>query len=307
MNIAFLRAAALCSALWLSGTWNPVVAAAGVEPAGEGRLNLSLRRLVQAPGATNQWQVAEQQVTWEAARTAVVVCDMWDQHWCRGATARVAEMAPRMNQAIAALRDQGVLIIHCPSETMRFYKNHPGRKLTQGAPKVDVEAQRRAWAGRARQEDPPHPIDSSDGGCDCQPQCQIPPMPPFPWQRQIGTLEIKEGDAITDGVEAYYLMRQRGITNVIVMGVHENMCVLNRSFAIKQMVRLGQNVALMRDLTDTMYNSRRRPQVDHFTGNDLMTWHIEKYWCPTLTSDQLLGGQPFRFAADSKPLRVFRN
>jgi hypothetical protein len=144
MNIAFLRAAALCSALWLSGTWNPVVAAAGVKPAGEDRLNLSLRRLVQAPDATNPWPVAEQQATWEVARTAVVVCDMWDRHWCRGATARVAEMAPRMNQALAALRNRGVLIIHCPSETMGFYTDHPGRKLAQGAPKVDVEAQRGA-------------------------------------------------------------------------------------------------------------------------------------------------------------------
>ena len=30
-------------------------------------------------------------------------------------------------------------------------------------------------------------------------------------------------DAITDNAEAFYLMRQRGIENVIVMGVHTNM------------------------------------------------------------------------------------
>jgi len=49
-----------------------------------------------------------------------------------------------------------------------------------------------------------------------------------------------------------------------------------------------------------MYNSRQRPFVDHFTGNDLVTWHIEKYWCPTITSDQIVGGKPFRFAADTQ-------
>jgi hypothetical protein len=63
----------------------------------------------------------------------------------------------------------------------------------------------------------------------------------------------------------------------------------------------------VRDLTDSMYNSRRKPFVDHFTGNDLVRWHIEKYWCPTISSDQILGGQPFRFAADTKPPRVFQN
>ncbi len=90
------------------------------------------------------------------------------------------------------------------------------------------------------------------------------------------------------------------------MGVHQNMCVLGRPFSIRQLVSQGLNVALVRDMTDSMYNSRRKPFVDHFTGNDLVTWHIEKYWCPTITSDQVLGGQPFRFGADTKPARVFQ-
>lgn len=102
-------------------------------------------------------------------------------------------------------------------------------------------------------------------------------------------------------------MRQRGITNVIYMGVHQNICILKRPFGVRQMVTQGQNVVLIRDLTDSMYNSRRKPFVDHFTGNDQITWHIEKYWCPTMTSDQIIGGQPFRFATDAKPPRVFRN
>jgi hypothetical protein len=83
------------------------------------------------------------------------------------------------------------------------------------------------------------------------------------------------------------------------------MCVLGRPFSIRQMVYQGQNVVLMRDLTDSMYNSRSKPRVDHFTGNDLVTWHIEKYWCPTITSDQIIGGGTFRFAADAKPPRRF--
>ena len=118
---------------------------------------------------------------------------------------------------------------------------------------------------------------------------------------------MKEGDAVTDNAEAYELMHQRGITNVMVMGVHENMCVLGRPFAIRQLVKLGQNVVLMRDLTDTMYNSRKRPCVDHFTGTDLVCWHIEKYWCPTITSDQILGGRPFHFAADHRQPLTFHN
>jgi nicotinamidase-related amidase len=213
-------------------------------------------------------------------------------------------MAPRMNDLIRELRQRGVLIVHCPSDTMKFYADHPGRKLAQAAPKVDIEAQKRAHSSRAPKAEPPLPIDDSDGGCDDQPQCK---HPPYPWTRQTDTIEIKDGDAVTDNVEAYCLMRQRGITNVIVMGVHENMCILGRPFSIREMVKLGQNVVLVRDMTDTMYNPRRRPFVDHFTANDLVAWHIEKYWCPTITSDQVLGGQPFRFKADGKAPRAFHN
>jgi nicotinamidase-related amidase len=226
---------------------------------------------------------------------------MWDKHWCKGASARVAEMAPRMNEVIAQLRKKGVLIIHCPSETMKFYADTPGRKIAQAAPPSAVKVPMKGWCSLDSVKEPALPIDDSDGGCDDSPQCEQG----SPWRREIATLEIAPGDAITDSSEAYNLMRQRGITNVLIMGVHENMCVLGRPFSIRQMVYEGQNVVLVRDLTDTMYNSHRSPMVDHFTGNDLMAWHIEKYWCPTITSDQIVGGRPFRFAADTKPPRVF--
>ena len=59
------------------------------------------------------------------------------------------------------------------------------------------------------------------------------------------------------------------------------MCVLGRPFGLRNLAKAGKNVVLMRDLTDTMYNSRQPPQVNHFTGTDLIVEHIEKYVCPT--------------------------
>src|SRR5439155_10075539 len=130
------------------------------------------------------------------------------------------------------------------------------------------------------------PIDDSDNGCVEGP----PPKDARVWTHEIDTLQIKDGDAITDSAEGFYLMKQRGIENVIVMGVHTNMCVLGRPFSIRQMVYQGQNVVLMRDMTDTMYNSRMAPFVNHCTGTDLVVEHIEKNWCPTITSVDFLGG-----------------
>ena len=224
---------------------------------------------------------------------------MWDRHHCPDATERVGEMAPRMNEVVRAARARGIQIIHCPSDTMEFYKDHPGRKLAQSAPKVDSPVPLQNWCSLNTAREAGLPIDDSDGGCDGCPEC-----PGYrAWSREHPALEIAEGDAITDSAEAYYLMRQRGITNVIVMGVHINMCVLGRPFSIRQMVAQGQNVVLMRDMTDSMYNHRKAPFVSHFRGTEMVVEHIERYWCPSITSVDFLGGQPFRFR-DDIPKRV---
>jgi type 1 glutamine amidotransferase len=100
------------------------------------------------------------------------------------------------------------------------------------------------------------------------------------------------------------LLEERGIANVILVGVHTNMCVLGRPFGLRQLAKNGKTVVLMRDMTDTMYNPARWPHVSHFRGTDLIVEHIEKFVCPTVTSDQILGGKTFRFKDDVRPLAV---
>jgi putative heme-binding domain-containing protein len=263
-------------------------------------LELHTRARQETAQGSGHWLVTEKTVQWDPHKTAIIICDMWNQHWCRGATARVAEMAPRMNQVISEARRCGIFIIHCPSETMKFYEGTPARKLAQAAPMVTPRVPF-GNCGLDRTHESELPIDDSDGGCDDVSQCPGG----SPWTHEIDTLEIKDGDAVTDSVEAYYLLRQRGIENVIIMGVHGNMCVLGRPFSIRQMVREGKNVLLMRDMVDTMYNSRKAPYVSHFAGTDLVVEHIEKYWCPSITSADFLGGAPFHFKADKRPHIVF--
>ena len=265
-------------------------------PAGTLSLTLRSRKAAATAPAEAKPPPVQTPARWAANQTAAIICDMWDKHWCAGATARVAEMAPRMNELVAELRRRGVLIIHCPSGTLAFYKDHPARKLAQAAPKVPTKVPLQGWMRLDPKREGPLPIDDSDGGCDCQPRCKGG----APWRRQIATIQIADTDGITDSGEAYYLMRQHSIRHVLVMGVHENMCVLGRPFGIRQLVTQGMDVALVRDLTDTMYNSRRPPHVSHFRGTDLVTEHIERYWCPTVTSDQVLGGKEFRFKDDEK-------
>ena len=67
----------------------------------------------------------------------------------------------------------------------------------------------------------------------------------------------------------------------------------------------GKNVVLVRDLTDTMYNSRSWPYVSHFEGTNRIVEHIEKYVAPSITSTDLTGQPAFRFDGETRPRAVF--
>jgi nicotinamidase-related amidase len=240
--------------------------------------------------AGGDFAVVEEILRWDPGKTAIVVCDMWDNHWCTAAAARVSEMAPRVNEVLKAARARKVFIIHCPSDTMKFYEGTPARQLAQNAPKVAPKVPLQRSCKLDLEREAPLPIDDSDGGCEIEGLAEK-----IVWTRQHPAIEIVAGDAVTDSAEAYYLMEQRGIENVMVLGVHANMCVLGRPFSIRQMVAQGKNVVLVRDLTDAMYNPKRPPFVTHAQGTALVVEHIETYWCPSITSADLLGGEPFRF------------
>ncbi|VTT99740.1 isochorismatase hydrolase : Isochorismatase hydrolase OS=Solibacter usitatus (strain Ellin6076) GN=Acid_1892 PE=4 SV=1: Isochorismatase [Gemmataceae bacterium] len=215
----------------------------------------------------------------DPAKTAVIVCDMWDDHWCTSAAKRCAEMTKEMEPVLKACRDAGMTIVHCPSDTMGFYKDHPARKRMLAVKPV-------APPKAKELPNPPLPVDDSDGGCDDE-----KPAKTFrAWTRQHEALTIDaDKDYVTDsGAEAYSLMAEKGLTTLIVMGVHTNMCILNRTFAIKQMVKWGKEVYLARDLTDAMYNPKMKPMVTHQKGTDLIIEFIEANWCPTIEGKALL-------------------
>lgn len=269
-------------------------------------LKLHTRRRVAADGksATPQFKIVEQTIEWDPERTAVVICDMWDAHWCRGAARRVVELAGPMNKAVARARELGALVIHAPSTTVDFYKDSPQRRRAQSAPYAKPPAPLAtsmrwgtAWCWPDEEREGELPIDDSDMGCDCAEKCEIA----APWTRQIAAIDIGPDDVISDnGQEVFNVLHDRKIDHVLILGVHLNMCVLGRPFAIRQLKHLGIDVVLVRDMTDTMYNSKMKPYVDHFTGTDLVVEHVEKYWCPTITSVDLVGGKPFRFAEDTR-------
>jgi nicotinamidase-related amidase len=209
-----------------------------------------------------------------------------------------------MNEMLKAARARGVLVVHAPSTCTGFYQDTPQRRRARTAPvakaPVPLATSERwgtAWNWPDGGREGVLPIDDSDMGCDCRVKCEIR----APWTRQTAAIEIAESDAVTDdGQETWNLLAERKIENVILCGVHLNMCVLGRPFAIRQMVRLGKSVALVRDMTDTMYNPDHPPGVSHFEGTARVVEHVERYWCPSFVSTDITGKPAFRFKADTR-------
>lgn len=286
--------------------------AGAAEPSGS--LAVSLRDRIETGPGSGRHHIRTTPETWVPAETAIILCDVWDAHHCLRAVQRGTELAPRLNEVVEELRRRGATVIHAPSDCMPFYAEHPARKRAMETPlSKSLPKEITSWCRQIPAEERvEYPVDQSDGGEDDEPQEHAEWQktlaaqgrnPRLPWKKQMDAIRIDDAkDYVSDkGDEVWSILEQRGIRNVILAGVHTNMCVLGRPFGLRQLSKNGKHVVLMRDMTDTMYNPARWPYVSHFTGTDRVIEHIEKFVCPTITSDQIIGGTPLRFSKDTRP------
>jgi type 1 glutamine amidotransferase/nicotinamidase-related amidase len=294
-----------------------VVLAVGIDVARSDmpvQVSFRVRKQVETKTGSGRYHTITETKTWNPQETAVIVCDVWDAHHCLNAVRRMEQFLPRLNDVLTNARQNGMTVIHAPSECMAAYENHPARKRAIETPKAsNLPEDIGKWCSIIPSEEAAtYPIDQSDGGEDDDPAehaewaAKLAAQgrnPKLPWKAQHPSVAIDAAkDYISDkGDEVWSILEQKGIKNVVLVGVHTNMCVLGRPFGLRQMTKNGKNAVLLRDLTDTMYNPERRPYVSHFTGTDRIIDHIERHVAPSITSDQFTGGKPFRFKEDKRP------
>ena len=233
-----------------------------------------------------EYMVNNTVVPWLGTETALVVVDMWDRHWCASATTRVAELATPMDQFVTAARAAGATVVWAPSDVTAFYANTSVRDRTLALAEAALPPNRPVVA-------PPLPLSTAtDGGCDTAcPQGS-------PWRRQIASLQIDEhadflisSDPSRGLQELWNVLSSRGTRRLLYLGVHENMCILGRPFAIEAVRAHGwarDAVSVVRELTDVMYSPRDSPYVSHAEGLALHTAYIEKFWASSVSMYDVL-------------------
>lgn len=229
------------------------------------------------------WKQVETVRKIEPEKSVIIVCDMWEEKGCRGHVERIAEMAPMVNEMVVSARARGMHIIMAPSDITDFYIDAPARKRIKALPNVPMPEER-------EHINPPIPVETS-GSCDSEPHFGNV-------ERQHPAIVIdQDKDVISsDKQEIWNYLHHHNIEHVFILGVHTNMCILNRPFAIQQMVKWGVDIALVRDATDASYHPYLWPYVDHETGTRLVVEYIEKFWCPSVSLEELTSMKAISFA-----------
>ena len=254
----------IAPALFVSGVFLQAQLPAG---AAGGGLKLTLR--VDAAGVLKPRGME----TWEPKKTAIIVCDMWDAHHCLNAVRRGRGNGPAHEPGA------GKGPVHGRAHHPRPVELHGGLQGLSG-PQIGPDALRRQPIFPRTSASGAHKIpERGEGQISHRPDRRRRGRRPGRARRVArqadqdgpqsqGPLEEANGrpQDLRSGRHQRFrrrdlepARRHRGINNVILLGVHTNMCVLGRPFGLRQMAKNGKNVVLMRDMTDTMYNPTAGP------------------------------------------------
>jgi nicotinamidase-related amidase len=221
----------------------------------------------------------EKQTIIDTTKTALVICDMWDQHHCSPLTKRTSILAQKMITTINKTRNLGIQVIHAPSGCMDYYEKYPQHKNIKSNKQLQPPIV---------PYDPKQPPLTEIFGHDCplNPPCAKNNL----WRtKQHQSIKIKKDDLISDnGTEIYSFLKEQKISNILFLGVHTNHCIMYRPFGIKNMVAWGLKPILIRDLTEPDYNYTKHQNTDWKEATEIVVEWIEKHYCPTISSKDLL-------------------
>jgi len=252
-------------------------------------LNLILRsQVIDKDKQMLYWRVVNTPVQWRTDETLIIIKDMWNKHWCFNGADIIQQMFPRFNEVIHHARSLGVQIVHVPSSpAIHSYHRHPSYDYMLKFPQFPLPE-------FVDHDDYPMPLNVDDAGAN-GPILEIGRQPDG--YSQIKDIDIVfETNGLKDGIcETFELvwnmMVSKDIKNVILTGCATNMCLMNKPLGIRNLVSHGINVVVVRDMTNPMYNPASPPYVNMPEANKMMSEYFEKFWCPTIGSDEILSSE----------------
>ena len=225
-------------------------------------------RLQSRDPATGKVLVTTERV--DARRVGVIAVDVWNHHWCKTATMRVDAFVPRINEALEGARAMGMTVMLCPSDVVENYAGFCQREAVLAMPLMAVPKVVDASC-------PPVP---DAGGCACgRERCAVN----YGWDGMHPGLRIGEDDLMPDTqAEVYTICKRRGLTHLVYVGFHTQVCLLGKPMGLRAMKTAGLRCVLARDMTDAHpgYDPARGFTPDLNTAQ--VVEHFERHLAPTV-------------------------
>jgi len=223
---------------------------------------------------------------WSQNETAVIVVDLWDNHWCRSTLEQIRELVPRVEKFLTVVRNSGVLVIHAPTNVHDFYRRYLQRKRVIDMKETylkDKKIKKVPSRKHYRPSESQPLYMGKENGC-----LDVPtPAHKLVWKRQATGITIAKDDLIlrNDRQELLGIVRSKKLTNLIYVGVAANSCILKRAIGLISMSEAGfgrNNLAICRDLTEVQYNPKQPPFVTSIEALNLQISFIEKLYASSL-------------------------
>lgn len=207
----------------------------------------------------------------EAKKTALIVVDLWDKHYCETYGAQVDGMARRLNPFLDLLHDTGVPVIFMNADVFVNHKHEVGARLlssySYGFKKPEVVPT-------------PRPDGLPGWGSTCACLDKICPVENV-WTRIHPGVARWVFDLVGDWQMHLAFLKKNKIETVLYAGGATNICVLDtRDFSIWQTQACGYKTVLLEDLTEPYLPG------GHVRLPETLEYYRE-HICPTVRSHDL--------------------
>eukprot|EP00163_Fabomonas_tropica_P021420 TRINITY_DN37477_c0_g1_i1.p1 TRINITY_DN37477_c0_g1~~TRINITY_DN37477_c0_g1_i1.p1 ORF type:complete len:377 (-),score=31.89 TRINITY_DN37477_c0_g1_i1:7-1137(-) len=222
-----------------------------------------------------------------ARETAIVVVDVWKQHWCPEWSRTATELAKRISATCDCAREAGVTITWTPTHGgQRYHAEHPlFKKIDQAPESGDRDYFRTNGFPKNGFPTLPQGMHELNVKCPSKKQANIPGLSPV--------LHIDNRDGINvEPRKVNNWWKSKGIKNIVVMGVHANACLLSK-MGTRYWHLMKYNVYIVRDLVEPTYNQAQQGRFPHSkdfqTAIDTIVRYHEKHYAASISSSELIG------------------
>ena len=160
-------------------------------------------------------------MTRTSTKKAVLVIDVWDDHWDRETKEYLPSLADSINSFLKSVRGKWT-IIHSPSECdIKFeYKIHEKYRAADSPPSAYFTrvTGKKVWGGI-------HP-----------------------------NIDVEDGDYVTNWApQIFSILANHKVENVYLVGLHLDACIMDKPMGAQNLREFGFNPIVVEDLTETLF------------------------------------------------------